>query len=257
METNNQTTLASIQEEIKRKKARKKRRRFRAWLKITALLILLALVIFVVVKYEQSSYSKVSLVTIKNNRYVDDQEILSYSKLEVGDRIYLKLGMLIENDLNKHPFIETSTIKVDYLHQSVSIWVEETTFIGYLTDNNETFLLSKAGEMLPITDLSLIADLPHIRGYTAEMMPELVKFLNRIDSSVYGLISEMRRAPASYDETQVELLMSDGIIVTSPINGLELLTSENYYGVINRLDSDKRCILIDPYTQSMVASICQ
>ncbi|NLC04913.1 MAG: hypothetical protein GX778_00095 [Erysipelothrix sp.] len=252
-----ETPLATIQNEIKQEKKRKKKRRIRAWIKVVAIFLILCLLVVAFVQYDKSKYSRVNLIAIKNNHVLSDDEVLEWSEVSLDERVYLQVGFLIENKINNHPMIEDSKVSINCWLQSVSIQIIEKKFIAYINNNQQTSLLSEEGQLLAITDLSLIADLPLISGYTNEHFEELVKFLTRIEPSIYGSISEMRRKPTSYDETQIEFQMSDGIIITSPLSGLELLTSENYYGVINRLDSDKRCILIDPFTQSMVASVCE
>lgn len=256
MEQTNQTPLVSIQEEIKRKKQLKKRKKIFRVFKIVLIILLFSALIFLSHWYDNSPYSRLQKVKIKNNFVISEQEILEEIDVELNDRIYLMFGPFLENQLEKHPFIEEVTINIDYLSQAMSISVTETDFIGYVVAS-DIHLLSEDGKTLKTDNMVLITDLPLISGYAMDELELLSNHLSRVDESIYSSISEMKRTPVSYDQQQIRLFMSDGLIVTTPLSGLELLTEEYYFDIVNRLTPENKCILIDPFTQSAVSSPCE
>lgn len=256
MEKNSETPLIKLKAEMKAKKRNEKRRRVRRLFKIVFRIVLVILTITVLVQYDRSSYSKINEITIKGLENLTETEVLEQAQLELNQRIYLKFGPMIKSKISDSPYVDKASVSINYLKQSVSIEIDEVNYIAYMVSEGETILITEYGDFKSLENSNQIMNLPSISGYSKDEIDLLVRELNKIDESIYGSISEMIRKPVSYDNSQIELFMSNGIRVTSDLVGLELLTSKYYYDVVNRLNDDNKCILIDSYTRTMVASPC-
>lgn len=258
MEQNNQTPLINIQKEIREEKKAKRRKKIWRRLKRVLLFVLVVVVIYGIYRFDQSDASRISRVIIKNNTYLTDEEIIQFIDLNDGDRLVLSWSWQINSTVESHPQISESTTSINYWTGIVTINVYEAQLLAYELKSNTLNILTQQGAVLErdSDNLSLMADLPQISGYSHDELKEVASHLIRIDEGVYGAISELKKVSTSYDSMQIQLLMSDGITITSPLSGLQLLNEENYYDVINRLHENNRCIMIDPYTQTMVSSPC-
>lgn len=233
-----------IQKNIKQEKQelrRYKRKRF--FRRSLAVIFILALA-FGLYQYDKSNFSRIQEVKVSGSVSYSTDEIREILGLETGNRIYLKNASLLSQRLNQLPGIVKAKVNVYYTKGLVSIQIEESPMLAYL---------SGADIKLYYQDLSFrnlnagaayrLVGIPILLGFADSEIPqELLENLAKVDRATRTSISEIHYVGDSYQEIQLKLVMDHHYYVFTNTDSLPLLN--NYATIISEADPQKRCITL-------------
>ncbi|MEJ8765642.1 FtsQ-type POTRA domain-containing protein [Oceanobacillus sp. HCA-5259] len=241
MEMNkNNKNIVSIEDRIpKLKEARKKKANRRLVFYMTIFFFLISIIV-----YLQSPLSEVKQVTVHNNSFIPDEEIVEISGLSEKQNIWAIDFAAIEESLENSPIIDKVTVDRK-LPNTVAITVQEKEIIGILEDEEGIYFpVLESGELLEtIEHQSFTGEAPLLIGFTdKEYLAKAANELNKLPKDILDLISEMYWQPTEDNKNNVLFYMSDGFIVQSSIRDFaEGMTT--YPSVVSQLDPEVKGVI--------------
>lgn len=229
----NNKNIVSIEDRIpKLKEARKKKANRRLVFYMTIFFFLISIIV-----YLQSPLSEVKQVTVHNNSFISDKEVVEISGLSGKQNIWAIDFTAIKESLEKSPIIDKVTVDRK-LPNTVAITVQEKEIIGILEDEEGIYLpVLESGELLEtVENQSFTGDAPLLIGFTdKDYLAKAAKELNKLPRDILDLISEMYWQPTEDNQNNVLFYMNDGFIVQSSIRDFaEGMTI--YPSVVSQLD---------------------
>ncbi|MCF3942516.1 cell division protein FtsQ/DivIB [Oceanobacillus alkalisoli] len=236
----NNKNIVSIEDRIpKLKEARKKKANRRLVFYMTIFFFLISIII-----YLQSPLSEVKQVTVQNNAFVPDEEIVEISGLSEKQNIWAIDFAAVEETLENNPIIDTVTVDRK-LPSTVAITVQEKEIIGILETEEGTYLpVLESGELLEMVEYqSFTGEAPLLIGFTdQEYLAKAANELNKLPKDILDLISEMYWQPTEDNKNNVLFYMNDGFIVQSSIrdfaDGMTI-----YPSVVSQLDPEVKGVI--------------
>ncbi|MCG5103573.1 cell division protein FtsQ/DivIB [Oceanobacillus alkalisoli] len=236
----NNKNIVSIEDRIpKLKEARKKKANRRLVFYMTIFFFLISIII-----YLQSPLSEVKQVTVQNNAFVPDEEIVEISGLSEKQNIWAIDFAAVEETLENNPIIDTVTVDRK-LPSTVVITVQEKEIIGILETEEGTYLpVLESGELLEMVEYqSFTGEAPLLIGFTdQEYLAKAANELNKLPKDILDLISEMYWQPTEDNKNNVLFYMNDGFIVQSSIrdfaDGMTI-----YPSVVSQLDPEVKGVI--------------
>src|SRR5690625_862643 len=135
--------VVSIEDRIpKLKEARKKKTNRRLLFYLSLFFFLISVIV-----YLQSPLSYIHSIEIDGNHVIKDEEILIQSDLTTTTNIWTIKESQIKNLLEKHPIIETVTVKRK-LPQTVQIDVTEHKIVGFVKRKNGSHPILANGDII-------------------------------------------------------------------------------------------------------------
>ena len=241
MEMNkNNKNIVSIEDRIpKLKEARKKKANRRLVFYMTIFFFLISIII-----YLQSPLSEVKQITVQNNAFVPDEEIVEISGLSEKQNIWAIDFAAVEETLENNPIIDTVTVDRK-LPSTVAITVQEKEIIGILETEEGIYLpVLESGELLEMVEYqSFTGEAPLLIGFTdQEYLAKAANELNKLPKDILDLISEMYWQPTEDNKNNVLFYMNDGFIVQSSIrdfaDGMTI-----YPSVVSQLDPEVKGVI--------------
>ena len=234
----------SIEESLLRQVKRKKRkRRNRKIIRFLLVVLVLSMSVF----YLISDISKVRALTVKDNIYYSDQQILEKANLDYDSRYVLTLGIWVNYKLEKDPLIKDAKLKKD-LYGGFTITIEEEKVIGYLM-NDENQLLIQGQGIYEIENISL-KNIPRIGEFNEEQLDELNQAFKDVDANILTMISEILPHSETYNSDMVMLVMNDGNRVISGYDGISLINQ--YKKILPQLEGTHVCLFMDELSGSII-----
>ena len=234
----------SIEEKLlKQVKQKKRKRRNRRIVKFVLLLGFISMIVF----YLFSDISKVRSLTVKNNRYYTERQILEIAGLDYDSRYVLTVSLWVNYKLEKDPLIKDAHLKKD-LHGGFTLDVEEERIIGYLTSDPNLVLIQGKG-IVKIEDVSLM-HMPRIGEFSNEQLTRLNKSFESVDASVLTMISEILPHSETYNADMVMLIMNDGNRVITGYDGISLINQ--YKRILPQLEGTHVCLFMDELSNSII-----
>ena len=205
--------------------------------------------------YFLNSNSNIKRIEVEGNLYLNDEDIISISKLDLKDKYLLTFPKTIEKKLNADSLIKAS--KVELIDDNtVLITVVEKKIIGYSYEqlDNVLILEDDSRVMLNRDNLYLIGKVPLILGFSKEELVILEKNMASLDYDMINEISEMHYYP-DLKYQYVEIIMRDGSYVfTSPF-GLNIL--KKYYDIKSSYGSNENsCFYFEDISGNAYVSSC-
>lgn len=234
----------SIEEKLLRQvKKKKRKRRNRRIARLVLFLVFISMIIF----YLMSDMSKVKSLTVKNNMYYSDEQILEIAQVDYDTNYVLTPGFLINYKLKKDPLIHSSSLHKD-LHGGFTITVEEEKVIGYLEDNNHLLLIQGNG-IEKISNISL-KSIPRIGAFSDAQLLKLDDAFEKVDSSIVTMISEILPHSETYNDEMVRIVMNDGNRITTSYEGIYLINS--YKKILPQLEGTHVCLFMDELSGNII-----
>ncbi len=220
--------------------------------------------------YLLSDESKINGITINNNYYLSDQEVISLLNIDEDTRrLFLFERNSIKN-LLAHPLIEVANLEINN-QGTVVVDIVEKRIVGYRY-NEQPELITNEGELISLDEnlMYLIAMLPMVTGF--EMLPVkndenhdayeeaqtnfhlLTSELGKISVANTEQISEIRQYAYSYDEYGVLCVMKDGNYVYTSLDAIDVL--KNYNSVASYLTDSKNCLYVDEISKNISKQLC-
>lgn len=216
----------------------------------TSTWILRLLFVVLTIAYLASDYSKVKVIHIEGNEIVDTEYIREQSRLTLDSYYYLFSPLLVEQRLEKNPFIKDAKVsrmdgKIVYLE------IEEVPLVASYTYEGELYYLVADGSSIKLTSetISFMNQVPYLIGLEGEeeeivkMRKELAYSLSEVNQDVLALMSEIVWYPLSYDQTQLKIHMVDKNVVYVPIYYVSSVN--NYRKIVASLTAGEICVFFD------------
>jgi len=191
------------------------------------IIILLALILIYI-------YSlKISVITVKGNTLYSEWEIIKLAGLDNYPSSMQSISGLIENKLEKDPYIKKAKVKKHFITE-VNIEVEENSPLFYYVPNKKTVL-----ENGKETDSNF--PVPTLVNYVPNKIYD--SFLEEMANTDYKIIkrmSEIKYDPNEVDDERFLITMNDGNYVYLTLTRFNKI---NHYIEIIKEFNDKKGIL--------------
>ncbi|MFV0254964.1 MAG: hypothetical protein ACK5G7_02400 [Erysipelotrichaceae bacterium] len=245
----NNDLLSIKQSELKKKRAKTKKKRIFIYLSFS-LVIILAVVMLSFVFFGQRA--KVKNITVTNDSFFSSSNIISKSGLSYDSNYYFLISGNIINNFKDWEIVDVKINKLAGF--TVNIELVNKDLLGYYSVNDKYYLLGSDKIYDYKDDYALaLSQLPFIVGFENDLT-DLTKALSGLDSSVLQQISEINKAPTSYDENMIKLTMIDGNYAF--INYFSFHLLNNYNKISNSVIIDNACIYFDELTEAAHAQLC-
>ncbi len=229
-----------------KKKNRKKRRRKKQVLFVSIILGIFAL-------YLLSDYSNITVVIVDGSTLNSKQEIMNIGKVSYGEKSIFNTSSAIEKRLEEHVFIESAKVSKSW-DGVVHIQIEEKRILGYYIEDDKKYLLVEGKDPIAIDEKVEVAHLPYLFDLTEEQKQAYMKACQDVEIEYLSLISEVKHYETTYDNNMLELVMQDGHIVFTSMDGLSLL---NWYTTtIKGVSSADKCIMFIEETNTITTQTC-
>ena len=228
---------------LKQVKQKKRKRRNKKILKFVLMVGFISMIVF----YLFGDISKVKSLTVKNNRYYTDRQVLEIAGIDYESRYVLTIGMWVNYKLERDPLIKDAHLKKD-LHGGFTIDIEEERIIGYLKSDTNLVLIQGKG-IVKIEDVSL-SYMPRIGEFSNEQLTKLNKSFETVDASVLTMISEIIPHSETYNNDMVMIIMNDGNRLISGYDGISLINQ--YKRILPQLEGTHVCLFMDELSNSII-----
>ncbi|GEN44824.1 cell division protein FtsQ/DivIB [Alkalibacillus haloalkaliphilus] len=225
--------IVSIEDRIPQlKQARKKKanRRFIIYLTLIILLIL-------IIVYMQSPLSHVKSVTVVDNEMVDEETIISYSKISFDESFWNVDTNDVMEKIEQHPEIRHAEINRSWYNTFV-IAVQEFERVAYQRDGDYYYPILQNGNKIEEVQLDHPReDAPLLHGFEDEMLQSIAYQLSQIPESINLLISEVYWEPEESNRERIRLFTIDGQEVIGVISNFSSKMSA-YPSIASQLSDD-------------------
>ncbi len=227
------------------KKRKKRNKRLKIWFRrIIILLFVLALGIGGY-WFDQSSVSRLSLISVGGNTIYTQEEILAYAKLSLNSRRLLILPFLKERQMQDLSGIKSVQIHNHVLSGVVNILVEEERAVAYTKDESALTVYFETGEsaQFALSRESALLDVPYMSGFDdPAVIAGIVSELAKLSSDVLLSISQIQRVSLYSDDNMIYFYMDDGRIVISSQFGITAL--KDYQAMVSKDTTNKKCWIV-------------
>lgn len=231
--------IVSIEDRIpKLKEARKKKANRRLVFYMTIFFILISIIV-----YLQSPLSEVRQVSVHNNSFITDEEIMEISGLSGEPNIWSIDLEQIKQNLEDNQVIEE--VAVDRkLPNTVEITVQEQEIIGFMEEGTSFYPVLSSGESLETAEYdSFTGEAPLLIGFTdEEYLSKIAGELNKLPIDILDLISEIHWQPEEDSQDNIMLYMNDGFVVKGAVRDIADGMSV-YPSVVSQLDPEVKGII--------------
>lgn len=236
--------VLSIEEKLLQQVDKKrKKRRNRRLIKMVLILSTICLLFF----YLMSDMSRVKTLTVLNNTYYTDEQILDKAELDYHSSYVLTIRFWVNHLLEEDPLIKKASLKKD-LKGGFTIYIEEEKVIGYLK-NDPSSLLIQGKSIQNVKDVS-VENIPRIGDFNNDQLQELDEAFKDVDNEILMMISEILPHAESYNDQMVRIIMNDGNRVTTSYKGISILNS--YKKILPQLEGTHVCLFMDEFTGNII-----
>ncbi len=211
---------------------------------------------FVIVYWIMVSDSyRIKGIHVNGNQVLTSDYVINFSTIKQQKRIFLVIPQLIENKIEKSPFIKKSSVTISR-QGIVTITIEEKRVLGYLISDKPTILVED-GTLVDMDDefLFLIGKVPSVQGFdTDESLQSLIIALNKIEREMIVNISEIIKYPLKYDANNIQCIMQDGNFFFASFYSLESIN--NYDKISEKITKKGACIYSSDNLQTVYTSEC-
>ncbi|MBR2825340.1 MAG: FtsQ-type POTRA domain-containing protein, partial [Solobacterium sp.] len=169
-------------------------------------------VFLIVLIYFLLPTSKVKVLSVKGNNYLDKSYIERLSGINYNTRYFLVFPHATANRIKEDPQIKDATIRLLPEHV-VQIDVVEEQPLGYRYEEKGPVILLGSGNKVELTSekMTMISRIPLIDGFFEdEQTSKLIKALCVIKPSMLEEITEIRQYNLDYDEETMMIQMREG-----------------------------------------------
>lgn len=227
------------------KKIRKRRNRRRI-----AIVLLLVGIAF----YFISDYSNVRVIEVKGNVFYTKKQIMDTSQVTYAMKSIMAPGFLIEKRLEEDPLIKDVSVSKTW-DGVFRIKVEEENLVGYYEKDGKYYLLLQGEDDKEIKDSKSLSLAPYLVDLNKEQREQYAKALEEVETKNIRMISEVSHHETSYDKNMLKLIMQDGHIVYTSINGLKNVAY--YREILKGLNTTHRCIVFAEESNAAYSEKCE
>lgn len=179
---------------------------------------------------------KISSITVEGNSLYSEWEIIKLAGLDNYPSSMQNLAGLIENRLEKDPYIKKATVKKHFITE-VSIEVEENIPLFYYAPNKKTVLENKkeTDENFPVP--TLVNYVPN------KIYDKFVEEISNIDYNIVKRMSEIKYDPNDVDDERFLITMNDGNYVYITLEKFNKIN--HYIEIIKEFNNKKGILYLD------------
>ena len=211
--------------------------------RILILLLLVALFIFLLIKFINK---KITNIYIHNNKYIftnigenskyREQTLIELAGLENYPSAILTSVSKIKKRLLENAYIKDAKVYKKNIFE-LHIYIEENRPLFYNNNTNKTVLETAEA----VDD---IFNVPILVNYVPDKVyADFVKCMNEIDDNTLMHTSEIKYDPNNLDEERFLFTMTDGNYVYITLNRFNLIN--NYLDIIKKIDGKKGILYLD------------
>ncbi|MFN4213317.1 MULTISPECIES: cell division protein FtsQ/DivIB [Exiguobacterium] len=214
METR-QNTVRSLEDRIP---YMKDQRRKKANRRLSAILLLFALLIALVV-YMQTSVSDVKAVNVSGLDWLSEAYVLEKIELDTNSKIVEVSPKRLEATIKSLPGVKDVDVDRSW-YNIVSIDLEEEKMIAYSRTDEEEVVVLADGSLHPtgqIDDPEKLKDGPLLREFTdVADLEKVAGELEQVDDAMRARMSEIVFSKRDGEPTRYEIFMNDGNTLVTP-----------------------------------------
>ena len=200
--------------------------------------------------------SKVKVLSIKGNNYLDKNYIEKLSGVNYSSRYFLVFPHTTANKIKQDPQIKDAIVRLLPEHV-VQIEVVEEQPLGYRYEEKGPVILLESGNKVELTSekMTMVSRIPYIDGfYEDEQTSKLINALKVVKPTMLEEITEIRQYNLDYDEETMMIQMREGGYF---FTNYYLIDSINYYhDMFVRLKDKNACIYADANEKVVGARAC-
>jgi len=181
----------------------KTRKKFKIFVLIVAILMLLGIIIGLLCSYVFDIKTKA--VIIHNNDIVTDEEILELADIKDYPNFFKFNTRTIEKRLEDNPFIKEAEVRRG-LYFQLHFYITENKPLFIREDTNKIVFEDGSEE----NNISKNLSIPSLINYVPNTKyKELIKKINQIDYKLLKRVSQIKYEPNKYDDARFVLYMND------------------------------------------------
>lgn len=219
-------------------KAHKKHRKFRIFILILSIVVLLGLILALLCSYVFDIKTKA--VIIHNNNLMTDNEILELADIKDYPNFFKFNSRQIEKKLESSPFINKTEIRRG-LYFQMHIYITENKPLFIREDTNKIVFDNGEEEN---NDKNKVLGIPSLINYVPNTKyKELIKKTSQIDYKLLKRVSQIKYEPNKYDDARFILYMNDSNRVY--INLPKFKSFNNYDKMVTKFEGKTGKLYLD------------
>lgn len=179
---------------------------------------------------------KIKSIVVKGNTLYSEWQVIKLAGLSDYPRSMQNLSGLIENRLEKDPYIKKAKVHKKFL-TDITIEIEENLPLFYYVPNKKTILKDGTETESNFSVPTLVNYVPN-KVYTS-----FIKEMEYIDYEIVKRISEIKYDPNEVDEERFLITMSDGNYVYLTLNKFNKIN--HYVEIIKEFNNKKGILYLD------------
>jgi len=188
-------------------------------------LILILLILYVIAMAGYYLFTMpIKRIVVTGNNLVSEHEIISMANINVKTSVFKASSSSIKKKLKNIPLINEVEVKKN-IFGTITILVKENKLLFYNVLTGKLYLSNGS----TTEENNKYLGYPTLVNYVpSDIMENLVKGLNKIDSDVLAMVSEIEYSPDKYNDVVIDnerflLRMNDGNVVFINIVNIEKL----------------------------------
>ena len=179
---------------------------------------------------------RITNIHVSGNLYLSDQEVIEIAKLSNYPRAFFTYSNIVEANINKNSFIESSSVKKKGFSK-IYIDVVENRPLFYDQVNNKTVLKdgSTISEKYNVPNL--------VNSVDSSVYSMFLSQLSLIDLPVFNNISEIEYSPNSVDSNLFLFTMNDGNYIYINLEKFESVNK--YFDMVVNFNNHKGILYLD------------
>jgi len=213
-------------------KKRVKKRKIKGTRILAAIIIVMLTMLTVI----YISDLKISSITVKGNTLYSEWEIIKLAGLENYPSSMKNISGLIENKLEKDPYIKNAKVKKHFLTE-VSIEIEENLPLFYYAPNKNTVLEDGKETKTNFSVPTLVNYVPN------KIYDNFLEEMANLNYNIVKRMSEIKYDPNDVDEERFLITMNDGNYVYLTLNRFNKIN--HYIEIIKEFNNKKGILYLD------------
>ena len=212
-------------------KKKKKKRKLKKIIVVFLTIIIISLIIFLL------SLIKVKGYYVLNNKYIDEETILSTCSLDENSSYFLTWSFFVNSKCKNNSMIKK--VKVDHT-KTFEIRLHVTEYkVLFKYDN---YAINELGKKVDFDDNS--APILVNKVDNKDIYNNLIRKMNKVDDNILSIVSEIKYDPNEVDKERFLFYMNDGNMVYVT---LSKITKINSYPSITKTIENKKGVLYLDY----------
>lgn len=211
------------------KKKKKKR-------KLKKVFVFIFSILFIALAIYLLSLIKVRGYYILNNKYVDEETILSTCNLDEDSAYFLTWSFLVNNYCTNNSMIKK--VKVDHTKTlEIKLHVEEYKVLF----KYENYAINEIGKKVDpeYEDAPVLVN----KVEDKDVYDNFIKKMNKVDDEILSIISEIKYDPNDVDKERFLLYMNDGNMVYVTLSKINKINS--YPSITKTIENKKGVLYLD------------